>query len=729
MIKKEIKKQNNCPLSKTNRISNPQNKTSIKNSKKNDQKNTNNKIFKKKAKPRSISSAGKKEPNKEQITKNYSFNNTLELDYLNFSQIDLFKLDQDDIFIPYYNKKYPNDKNHIISNRYEDSNSTLNDYSSLKNNNNNIDNDIIDNIKKKEDHLINTPSTICNYYEISTNKKKSSNKKKENNIVNDKIIDSNIKKNLSEYYDNDSNNKKEMIKDNKNIENCKPDTKNKNILNKQNYLLTKKGQVIPLMNEIPFSNNLMKNIYSNIYKNNKIKYLSDEKKKNNMINNNISDNKEKININKKNKNKNEEIKTIDFNNQLNDRINVKIVNDKSKIRKMSQQKQKPPNIYYNQFKFDAFFVTPRNINKAKNDKNLSSTKSTKINTHSMAKAKSFSSNKNNNNKINNYTNVNGIIYFNNYKTNNNKGPTNYITIKEIMDDKKRINNKKKSNRTTPKNKTSNYIDKKMNTNYFIKVNLKNNTKSSSNLNTLKKQQSSKENPIFNALSSNMINNINNIHCKNDGKNINNKIKSEIKNNISTLHNMYKAINKNEIKSPNKDDINNNNLFKISKTLTEQNIIHIIQETPKNYKIQKFDSIPFTTIVKKIFVGSSKKDNLINFDSSWKKKEKTKTEQIKCIFKQKTQSDFKPYNDIFKKGGNNCMNYEYGNDKHVKQKLLDRMNKATNNWQYVFKGNKNKKISNEGLSNLKSQNKDNFNYFYKNENIISDGSEKEDEDNF
>ncbi len=656
-------------------------------------------------------------------------NNSMEeLDYLNFSDIDLdyYKKDSsfdEDIFNPKYKNKL--EKKQIVQNRY---NMIDTSFDTLKSKYiiTDSENDYID-IKKNI--LLKTPSTICNYYEISTNKKKSSNKKKENNILNDKIIDSNIKKNLSEYYDNDTNNKKEIIKDNKNNENCKQDTKNKNILNKQNYLLTKKGQVIPLMNEIPFSNNLMKNIYSNIYKNNKIKYLSDEKKKNNMINNNISDNKEKINVNKKNKNKNEEIKTIDFNNQLNDRINVKIVNDKSKIRKMSHQKQKTPNIYYNQFKFDAFFVTPRNINKAKNDKNLSSTKSTKINTHSMAKAKSFSSNKNNNNKINNYTNVNGIIYFNNYKTNNNKGPTNYITIKEIMDDKKRINNKKKSNRTTPKNKTSNYIDKKMNTNYFIKVNLKNNTKSSSNLNTLKKQQSSKENPIFNALSGNMINNINNIHCKNDGKNINNKIKSEIKNNISTLHNMYKTINKNEIKSPNKDDINNNNLFKISKTLTEQNIIHIIQETPKNYKIQKFDSIPFTTIVKKIFVGSSKKDNLINFDSSWKKKEKTKTEQIKCIFKPKTQSDFKPYNDIFKKGGNNCMNNEYGNDKHVKQKLLDRMNKATNNWQYVFKGNKNKKISNEGLSNLKSQNKDNFNYFYKNENIISDGSEKEDEDNF
>ena len=44
-----------------------------------------------------------------------------------------------------------------------------------------------------------------------------------------------------------------------------------------------------------------------------------------------------------------------------------------------------------------------------------------------------------------------------------------------------------------------------------------------------------------------------------------------------------------------------------------------QVTPKNYMIQKFESLPFTTIVKKIFMDSSKKDNLIKFDSSLKKR--------------------------------------------------------------------------------------------------------------
>ena len=132
------------------------------------------------------------------------------------------------------------------------------------------------------------------------------------------------------------------------------------------------------------------------------------------------------------------------------------------------------------------------------------------------------------------------------------------------------------------------------------------------------------------------------------------------------------------------------------------------------------------MVKTIFSGSNKKDNLIKFDSSMKKKQnpKTKTEQMKCIFKPKTQSDLKNYEQIFGLGG------DYGNDKHVKQKLLDRMNKATNNWQYFFSGNKNKKVIDEGITNLKNNHKEKdknyFDYFNKDESIISDGSEKEDE---
>ena len=207
-------------------------------------------------------------------------------------------------------------------------------------------------------------------------------------------------------------------------------------------------------------------------------------------------------------------------------------------------------------------------------------------------------------------------------------------------------------------------------------------------------------------------------------NQNSKLKSEIKQPFHIYKNISKKGNKNIFSPMNKNNPSFIN-YEAQKTLTEQNIMvnkmYKMQDaTPKNYKIQKFESVPFTAMVKKIFVGSSKKDNLIRFDSSLKKKQsqKTKTEQMKCIFKPKTQSDLKNYDKIFG---------DYGNDKHVKQKLLDRMNKATNNWQYIFMGNKNKKLLNDGISNIKKNNRDkeHIDYFNKNDDIISDGSERED----
>ena len=255
------------------------------------------------------------------------------------------------------------------------------------------------------------------------------------------------------------------------------------------------------------------------------------------------------------------------------------LNEKEKIRIGSQEKQ--INYYHNQNKNDSFFITPRNINKSKNE---NSTKSTKINTQSIGKAKSFSSK-----KINKTKYINNKMYINNNKINSNI--TNYKIIKELIKDNKDIiTYKHKVNKTTPKNK--NFKNIKKNSKRLTKVNIKNKTKSSSNINTLKKQIISEENKIFNALN-------------NNNNNINNKIKSEIKSSFTIFQNIYKTINKSGIKSPDKDD--NNYLFKVSKTLTENNIIHKNQATPKNYKIQKFDSIPFTTIVKKIFIGSSKKD--------------------------------------------------------------------------------------------------------------------------
>ena len=47
-------------------------------------------------------------------------------------------------------------------------------------------------------------------------------------------------------------------------------------------------------------------------------------------------------------------------------------------------------------------------------------------------------------------------------------------------------------------------------------------------------------------------------------------------------------------------------------------------------------------------------------------------------------------DVNSNNGNKYNNNnEYGMNKHIKQKLLDRMNNASNNgWQYVYQGNRN-----------------------------------------
>ena len=156
------------PFHNINPIKNKKKDTQMKN-------DTNNKNKKCNSKIRSISIAEKKQPKEIQFKFHNSFDNSLELDYLNFSQIDLFKLNgsfDEDIFTP--NKKRR--KNRIVEDRYQDSISTMNGNSTVIKN----DNDISEKRKssnKDNDNIANTPSTMCNYYEQSSNKKTSSKKK------------------------------------------------------------------------------------------------------------------------------------------------------------------------------------------------------------------------------------------------------------------------------------------------------------------------------------------------------------------------------------------------------------------------------------------------------------------------------------------------------------------------------------------------------------------------
>ena len=651
-------------------------------------------------KRRSVSVSEKNALNETQIKKNISFDNSLELDYLNFSQIDLYKYNQsfeDDIFTP------NNYKKRIVEERYQNSESTMNDNSTI------IKNDEVNyNIEEQKlstndkSHIINTPSTMCNYYDQSTNKKLNSNNDKDRTEINNEI-----KKNLSQYYN----------KNNEQNENNNPIIDKNDKIAKNEFTFNIKCPNIELNKEKPSTKYLTQNLKSNsiINKNKLSKYINKNKENKetkssnsqNKVNKISPKNTNQININKKHSKSNEKLqyKLSNKSSLKNTKDEIKL-NNKDKIFvnhiQTKNKKQKPLNLCYNQNKYDAYFNTPRNINKKNDVKNLSSNKTKKINisTGPIEKNKSF------NNTKSNQSNIikNNLIYLNNNEV-NNQNISNFKMLNDLLNDFEI--NSKNYNKTTPKSKTK--IKKEISSSKkdFIKVNLKNNTKSSSNMAKTQKNFFTKnKNQIFYPF------------------NQNSKLKSEIKQPFNIYKNISKKGNKNTVMfSPmSKNDPSSIN-YEIQKTLTEQNIIvHKMHEaTPKNYKVQKYDSVPFTAMVKKIFVGSSKKDSLIRFDSSMKKKQnqKTKTEQMKCIFKPKTQSDLKNYDKIFG---------DYGNDKHVKQKLLDRMNKATNNWQYIFIGNKNKKLLNEGVSNMKNKNndKEHIDYLSQNDDIISDGSEKEDE---
>ena len=681
------------PFHNINPIKNKKKDTQMKN-------DTNNKNKKCNSKIRSISIAEKKQPKEIQFKFHNSFDNSLELDYLNFSQIDLFKLNgsfDEDIFTP--NKKRR--KNRIVEDRYQDSISTMNGNSTVIKN----DNDISEKRKssnKDNDNIANTPSTMCNYYEQSSNKKTSSKKKFVFN--NSNIINEEIKKNLSDYY-------------NKNIEqneNLNPnEIKDSKIEEKYQFCI--KFPNAELKEEKPSTQYLKQNLKSNsILQNNRFSNPSNKDKLIKKKNSNKKNNKE----NRATKNKNELSNVNQYLNKkysksneklgykLNNKSSIKNTKDNIKInnnnkdnyqegkpKSLKNKAKHPINLIYNQNANDGYFVTPRNFNKKRYEKNFSSNKNSKINAGSLGKYKSFNSSRIKKNNVI----KNNLIYMNNNEI-NNPDNSNYKMINELINDFE-INNKN-LNKTTPKNKTRLHKEINSSKKDFIRVNLKNSTKSSSNFASTQKQFYPK-------------NNSKNFYPFNQNNNHpNSKLKSEIKHSLNIYKNISKNNNNYAILSP--ENKNPPNIFDAQKTLTEQNEIRKIQETPKNYKIQKFESVPFTAMVKKIFVGSSKKDHFIKFDSSKKQEEniKTKTEKIKCIFKPKTQSDLKSYDKMFGANGK-----EYANEKHVKQKLLDRMNKATNNWQYLFMGNKNKKIIDEGISNLK---------FNKNENIISDGSEKDED---
>ena len=203
----KIKKQSITQNTKPNNDKYPlkNNKTIAYHKRKNIKQNSSKKLNDKRYSISFIENSISKE---SKIKPNHSFDNSLELDYLNFSKIDLFKLNQsfeDDIFTP-NNKR----KKRIVEERYDDTISTMNGNSTIiKNDEINLEKNI--NSREKE-NILNTPSSMCNYYDQSTNKKNTGNFTSEKL---NKNLNVDIKKNLSQYY-NKSSEKKENSNQNLN---------------------------------------------------------------------------------------------------------------------------------------------------------------------------------------------------------------------------------------------------------------------------------------------------------------------------------------------------------------------------------------------------------------------------------------------------------------------------------------------------------------------------------
>ena len=551
------------------------------------------------------------------IQENRLLSNTiLEVDYLNFSQMNIedkfLKLSNSFSQLEYeYNKR--------INNRYEDCESPLDTIR--------IEKEIE---KKNNEELNKTPSTVCNYY---TNSDLNSPLKNMNE-------DNYVRKNLNLIYNQMNNSKKEI--------NSKIKNKNQKIMNKKQQ---NKEMMFIKVNKKKLDdqpNKIINNNTNNIKKNNSRQKVKNDKKeetqKNNYTNTNFYHGKTLFNnyinsplINKKNqknnvlisgKPKNKMLKcrtasmdglkynsktnsnsmynnnnnsTIKINKNNSSNHNLVYINNTDKRKKRLSQ-QKPIMLCFDQMKYENYFVTPTNNKTLENKKSL------------------LTNNKSHQNILNNYVN-------------------------------------------NAKNKSAS----------IIKVQNKCHNKSAS---------------VYNINKSN--------------KNIYEK---KMKNSNSS------------IKLTNNVKITGHNPLKISKTLTEHNILNKIQKTPKNSKMSFLSSI--SSVQKTNYNSSAKTQKIIPFESNSNLKILSNFSFFKGA-KAKTQSELKQRKYLNFNGSGNSNNNNYNNpynnqnfnfEKNVKQKLLDRMNNAMkNNWNYLYPNqeNESKKILIQNISEIiQTPNKDNY----------------------
>ena len=334
--------------------------------------------------------------NTNEMNKSQNNNTYLELDYLNFSKIDLGlrKLNSsfdEDIF---GSNIFKEEKNKIVSNRYngiESSSDTIRTET-----NNNIY------IEESKENLLKTPSTLCNYYdksEAASTTKKVENNENENNSNNK----NELRKNLDKLYennknDNDINNDIKYI--NVNIKN-----QNKNIVNwrlKDSIKITKNKSSTMNLKEKEFSktlNNNNNNNDNNIIELNQIIY---DIKQGNSKNKHISK--------EKNDNINNEI--VYKNNLMENYLNCRIKKRKNSYNMSSSKK----NNYYNKMS-----SIPKDcVAKTLKYTNNSSTKSIHIQNNTTGMNTTNALNKNNitNNTNNTQTtqNINSLMNTNFNKT-------------------------------------------------------------------------------------------------------------------------------------------------------------------------------------------------------------------------------------------------------------------------------------------------------------------------
>ena len=664
------------------------------------------------------------------------FNNSVEeFDYLNFSDIDIDLIKkisscEKDIFKQEMTSKNQNDKKDIVQNRYNmiDTSFDTNQQDEVLNKSEDEYIEINQNI------LIKTPSTICNYYDMDSDKKNLKNNKveeKKNKTLKTKQIQ--ISNNNIVNYNNQINTNR--IKPNKNFsssnislplpQNTKNIYSNTNVgfyrnkksinnINQNGKKVKTKEVITPILKDRNKEINTKLNSQVKNDKNNLLKsYLDSNNKK---YNNKTHSNKNKKSLSIKQyseyitsqvvkKNKKSSNCNFTFNNDItlqlknqqniqdlfdsikeiketiNNNLNQNISND-SDEKKENTKIQKPIMLCLNKPKFNSYFKTPKNSNSAKRENKPKS---------SMNKNKEINLEKSNI-AMNNYTGRNYLkscetthrnIVVKRKKKEKKNDSGNYCTKSINSNTNKKINN----NNSTKINITyHNYINDCIDT-PIIKVNLKKHLKSSShlmqfiNVNSKSNKQKSKTKA----------------KSKNSRSNNKSFINTCTKRSINTSQLIKELLTKRqELKSPLKTN-NNNSMLKTSKTSKEKSasfINKLKNKSTKNLKEEKATTYQKQNIVgsnnKKFYSikyeinlrsnGSKKNERNKNDYKIWNKTTKTKN---KNIFIPKTQSDIKVHRFKIKEEKNkeNLLkneNEEYGMEKRVKQKLIDRMNKVTKN---------------------------------------------------